>query len=99
MAFDCRTDKAFEQGVREKRARGEFGVELTSNEEIVLGQFDDLGQARLGINTREHQASFFHRFLVFIIELVTMTMPFFYVALAIALIGQSTLADMAIVEP
>lgn len=79
--------------------RGELRVELAADEERVILQLHDLGESRAGIDAGDLHLRSHIEVLVFVIELVTMTVPFLDEIGAVALIGQAPGGQLAIVLP
>ena len=76
-----------EERIRLQGTGGKFGVELAGDEKGMRGQFNDLSQFLLGVDTAEDKARRLVLLFEPVVEFVAMAMALLDVALAIAAVG------------
>src|SRR5664279_744366 len=81
--------------MRFQRLRFEFRVELASQEEGMVRQFDDLDIGAVGRRSTDAQSRSGERSLVFAIEFVAMAVTLADLGLLVSLVGQGAGFDLA----
>src|SRR5216683_240555 len=90
-----RTRKRLKQRVRFQRLRFEFRMKLAPDEEWMTGNLNHLDISAVWSRPRNAQTSSHHRLFILAVELVTMTVAFADLGLAVNLRGQSSRFDLA----
>ena len=71
-------DETFEQRMRLVWFAVKLGMELTGNEERVLGKLNDLNELSIRCQAAEYEAVFFEALAICVIELKAVAVPFLH---------------------